>query len=152
MLEARGDLFTFNCDAICIPTNGELNKKGELVMGKGCALEAKKRHPWLPAALGELVTGRKFNVCYQIPVVGFSYDYIVSFPTKNNWRDKSDIALIKRSATKLRDMADAIFGGEPWLRIGLPRPGCGNGGLDWEIEVRPLIAPMLDDRFVVLTP
>lgn len=34
-------------------------------------------------------------------------------------------------------------------KIVLPVPGCNNGGLSYENEVRPLISSILDDRFVV---
>jgi hypothetical protein len=37
-----------------------------------------------------------------------------------------------------------------WQEIILPQLGCGSGGLAWR-DVRPLIAPILDDRFVVIT-
>jgi hypothetical protein len=31
----------------------------------------------------------------------------------------------------------------------LPRPGCGNGQLDWA-QVGPAIAPLLDDRVTIV--
>lgn len=31
----------------------------------------------------------------------------------------------------------------------LTRPGCALGGLDWESQVRPLLEPILDDRFII---
>ncbi len=34
-------------------------------------------------------------------------------------------------------------------KVYLVRPGCGNGQLKWE-DVKPLIAPILDDRFIVV--
>jgi len=33
----------------------------------------------------------------------------------------------------------------------LPRPGCSNGGLDWETEVKPVISKILSDRVWVIT-
>jgi hypothetical protein len=37
-----------------------------------------------------------------------------------------------------------------WQRVVLPRAGCGNGGLNWEMAVRPVLADILDDRFIAL--
>ena len=34
-------------------------------------------------------------------------------------------------------------------KVYMARPGCGNGQLKWE-DVKPLIAPILDDRFIVV--
>ena len=34
-------------------------------------------------------------------------------------------------------------------RVYMPMPGCSNGRLDWTTQVRPLIEPLLDDRFVI---
>jgi len=54
--------------------------------------------------------------------------------------------LIRQSARQLVEMADK-FG---WGSVVLPRPGCGNGGLDWD-DVRPILEAILDDRFTVVT-
>jgi O-acetyl-ADP-ribose deacetylase (regulator of RNase III) len=71
---------------------------------------------------------------------------IVSFPVKHQWFDeKADIFLIRRSAKQLVDLANMTN----WQTIAMPRPGCGNGGLDWE-DVKPVIESILDDRFVVI--
>jgi hypothetical protein len=37
-----------------------------------------------------------------------------------------------------------------WQHIVMPRPGCGNGGLDWA-DVEPVLSKLLDDRFTVIT-
>lgn len=75
-----------------------------------------------------------------------------SFPVKHNWYEHADLKLIERSAKELVDTIDDIFL-DPDDRpptIYLPRPGCGNGRLKWE-DVKPVIEPYLDDRFVVVT-
>lgn len=102
-----------------------VNTRGELVMGKGIALEAKNRYPNLPIQAGNLVKNAG-NYTFVFP------EYkLITFPTKNNWRDKSDIDLIQRSIDQLLYVIDnhdelAID------KIYAPLIGCGNGGLKWE--------------------
>ncbi len=55
MKEYVGDIWQSGADVICVTTNGVLRKNGDLVMGAGIALEAKKRYPRLPAFLGGCV-------------------------------------------------------------------------------------------------
>ena len=70
--------------------------------------------------------------------------HLVAFPVKRHWRDPADPSLIVKSAFQLVELTDR----EGWRNVALPRPGCGNGRLDWEV-VRPLLN-LLDDRFVVV--
>ena len=69
-------------------------------------------------------------------------------PTKNDWRDKSDLSLIERSALELQGLS--IFDFPEDCDIFMPMPGCSNGGLDYKTQVRPILKNILDDRFVVL--
>ncbi len=70
---------------------------------------------------------------------------IITFPTKHHWRDKSDLELIKTSAEQLIDICE----GRGIATCYLTQPGCANGGLDWDSQVKPLIERILDDRFVI---
>jgi len=57
------------------------------------------------------------------------------------------IAPTIRSATRIAaGVRDLRFS-----RVVMTRPGCGNGGLSWE-GVRKALEPILDDRFIVVTP
>jgi hypothetical protein len=116
-----------------ITTNGAVKSNGALVMGRGVALQAADRFPWLPFRLGEWVK-EKGNVPCFLP------DYkMFSFPVKAHWQLKADIRLIKGSLERVCDR----FTPKDWqtelepLPVYLPRPGCGNGGLDWEKDVKP---------------
>lgn len=71
-------------------------------------------------------------------------DYLVAFPTKTDWRFRSDKSLIASSAQKLRIIADIL----DWREVLMTRPGCGMGGLEWD-EVRHLL-DCLDERFYVI--
>lgn len=153
MLEQKGNLFDINtlryATGICVTTNGAVKRNGELVMGKGVALQAKTCFPRLPIQFGEMVAANG-NRVYQVQeYIHGNVIYIFSFPTKYHWRDKSDLNLIAKSAEELSGLADLV--GIRYGNIYLSRPGCGNGGLPWN-QVKPVIKRYLNDRFVVLTP
>lgn len=152
MLEKFGNIWDLakDYDAIVITTNGYVKKDGSAVMGRGIAKEASWRYPDLPKRLGWNL-GQEGN----IPCAFTDYKpYIITFPVKPafgpdgipGWLVRADINLIKESAIKLIETVD-------WLelqKVILPRPGCGNGRLTWE-QVKPIIEPILDDRFTVVT-
>lgn len=164
-----GDIFSYlgRVDAICITTNGYVNKRGECVMGKGNAGEAAKRWKELPKILGEKIkkNGNVVNVLIQVEGT-----WIIAFPTKTDivkrpeltqilphlrarYANKlwvpgfavySDIKLIERSARQLKEIADKM----KFQKVVLPLPGCGCGGLKpW--QVLPILEKLLDDRFII---
>lgn len=144
MIEQHGDLWELaKGSVLCITTNGFLKKSGECVMGRGIALQAAKRIPILPMILGELISGHG-NHTHLLGIFG---DYMLfSYPTKHNWYEKSDLKLIARSAQEL-----VTLRGDNESPVYIPRPGCSNGGLDWE-DVKPVIEPILiGERFIVVT-
>ena len=142
MIEIRGNIFDQKCDAICITTNGIIKKNGEAVMGAGIALQAKIKYPQLPKLLAEKIA-QEGNKVYS-----FKFDNddrtIITFPTKNHWKDDSDIELIKRSLLQLVWMTTR----NKWERVCLPRPGCSNGRLNW-FDVKKYVSK-LDNRFIIV--
>lgn len=138
MREEIGDLWKYPAEYRCVTTNGLVVNK-RLVMGAGVALQAKERYPNLPAMLAIYVNkfGNRPFRCEK--------ERILTFPTKQHWKNKSELKLIKKSAELVVLIADKF----EIKSIAMTRPGCGNGGLRWE-DVKPVIAPILDDRFVVL--
>ncbi len=149
MREATGDIWKYaddeNVDALCVLTNMTVASSGKLIMGGGQAREAKERYPLLLTEWGAYYKkyGEAGGVTVHDPLRNF---LVVSFPTKVNPINDSDIKLIKRSCAQLVNCADA----GDWQKVVLPRPGCGLGSLKWD-EVRPEIEPFFDDRFVVIT-
>ncbi|WP_298270990.1 ADP-ribose-binding protein [Geobacter sp.] len=140
MKEITGNIWDYLGKAvICVTTNGHMTRKGEAVLGRGCARQARERFPDLPARLGALLSEGGNHV----HVIG---DGLVSFPVEESPWANPDLRLIRRSAEELRASADR--GG--WTLVIVPRPGCGGGGLSWE-EVRPLLADLFDDRFIVIS-
>lgn len=166
MKEVVGDLFAQSCDAICITTNHQCKGNGQAVMGAGVAKSAAQLYPLLPLILGQflsetgdafcLMTGKNKDGADEIRWQDSSGFFlftaapyaIVSLPTKKHWRDPSDLNLIELSVKRLVQLSDE----RSWTKVYLTRPGCGNGGLEWEKQVRPLIEPLLDNRFYVITP
>lgn len=146
MKEITGDLFNQECDAICITTNGVIKKDGSLVMGKGCALEAKEKYPILSSLLPVYIA-LNGNIPILVDKKALKSPYhIISFPTKNHWKDKSDLNLILKSCDHLMKIIDF----SNLEKVILPRPGCGCGGLDWTI-VKEKIQTVLDDRVYIIS-
>ena len=143
MREVEGNLWDpkFNPCWRCITTNGILNKRGEAVMGKGCALEARKKYPHLPSALGESLRLHG-NIVQPFPETK-----LVAFPVKYHWKDRASLSLIKESCLQLRSLIDrGYFEG---MTILLPRPGCGAGGILWD-DIKMEIGDKLPDTVAVI--
>jgi hypothetical protein len=70
---------------------------------------------------------------------------ILSFPTKEHFKDRAIPELIRNSAKELVKLADGL----ELYRIVVPAPGIGGhtGRLDHDKDVAPMIEDILDDRF-----
>lgn len=148
MLEVYGNLWEYPARIIVITTNGSINKDGLAVMERGCAKEAADRFPNLRKELARYI---KIYGLHTMPLQMASEEYdnalLVSFPVKFKWNQKANLNLIEQSTKELVETVSYYPNLKP---IVMPRPGCGNGGLSWE-QVKPVIAPILDDRFHVIT-
>jgi len=143
VIELCADMWTVAADARCVTTNGYINKVHMCVMGRGTARQAATRYPWLPLHLGYLITVHG-NECFPI----WTPDgWLVSFPVKHRWEQSADPRLIEQSCKQLVRMTDLY----DWHKVVLPRPGAGNGWLEFDTQVKPVIAPLLDGRFYVVT-
>ena len=132
-------------DVVCITTNGCVKSNGQAVMGKGIALQAATLMPSLPGDLGR-DKRLKGNACHEMGIYRFMRDgisipiQIVTFPTKEDWKDPSNLEIIERSCKELIDVLEDII--EDINHIYLPAPGCGAGGLDWK-----QVSPILEEYF-----
>ena len=162
-------------DVLCITTNGFVKRNGEAVMGRGCAKQAAELWPWLPTTLGRAINEGHGNTPKYLMTVD-DKTQIWSFPVKPEscyvtqnrdnvvqhmkyqflpgqvmpgWASKAHIGMIIDSAIFFRELADS----RGWVRIAMPRPGCGAGELDWWDNVRPVLLNKvgLDGRFIVYT-
>jgi hypothetical protein len=149
MLEIKGNLWQTQADARCITTNGFVKQNGECVMGRGCAKEARDMHPGLARQLGTLIT-QYGNIVHDLSEFA-PFNMLYSFPVKHAWNQLADPALIALSAEQLLAVVGKLNAqGIALKTILIPRPGCGNGGLKWE-KVKPILSPILDDRFHIIT-
>jgi O-acetyl-ADP-ribose deacetylase (regulator of RNase III) len=108
------------------------------VMGKGIALQFKKKF-WenfkayeRACKNDEVEIGKMFT----FPLDSLTNPrYIINFPTKRHWRERSRVEYVREGLEDLLREIERL----DIRSIALPPLGCGNGGLDWETEVRPLI-------------
>jgi O-acetyl-ADP-ribose deacetylase (regulator of RNase III) len=130
---AKGDLFADGADALVNP----VNCVG--VMGKGLALEFKKRFPKnfkayeLYCELGYLDPGETFNYEERDR-------FIINAATKNHWKGQSRIEYIRDCLNSIR----VTLLQNNIESIAIPALGCGLGGLSWS-EVKPLFDEILGD-------
>lgn len=117
-----GDIFESKADVLV----NTVNCVG--VMGKGIALQFKKRFP-------DMMKDYKSRCDTSLVKLGEPYLYknvfgqsVLNFPTKNHWR----------AVSRLHDVIDGlnyfIENYKSWeiRSIAFPPLGCGNGGLEWE--------------------
>ena len=157
MREIAGDICSAKilelADAICVTTNGVVKGSKRAVMGAGCAKDMNEKFEGLDYELGEAIlkNGHITQIISTRVIVFKKFKksiFIVSFPTKHVYWEKSDLVLIETSTQQLVELA----GGNPqWKRIILPRPGCQHGRLDWTIDVKPLLKEHLDDKFYIIS-
>lgn len=147
----EGDLFESGC-FVGINT---VNCKG--VMGKGIAKEFKERYPEMykqykkACKLGCYKPG-DINLYYHprsFLSVGprgcdiNEFDIIVNMATKDDWRCPSRVEWVESCVKQLRDYIKTNF--ESNCTFAMTKPGCGNGKLDWETQVKPICEKYLSD-------
>jgi O-acetyl-ADP-ribose deacetylase (regulator of RNase III) len=149
MIESgSGDLLDADVEALV----NTVNTVG--VMGKGLALQFKRRFPANFATYaaacrrGEVEIGRMLVVETEEPT---GPRYIINFPTKKHWRDPSRLEYVTAGLSALVDEVRA----RGIRSIAVPPLGCGNGGLAWS-DVEPLIeravAGLPEVRVMVFPP
>jgi O-acetyl-ADP-ribose deacetylase (regulator of RNase III) len=104
------------------------------VMGKGLAKEFKRLLPEMFRAYqarcesGELRIGTLF--LYRT-----ANKSVLNFPTKKHWRSPSRVEYIEEG------LKTFVASYEKWAidSVAFPQLGCGNGELEWESQVKPLM-------------
>lgn len=132
---ATGNLLEADAEALV----NTVNTEG--VMGKGIALQFKKKFPEMYEAYrvackeGKVRPG-KMHVFERKDML--NPKFIINFPTKRHWR----------SPARMEDLEAGLHALAAEIKrrrirsIAIPPLGCGNGGLDWKV-VRPTIEQAL---------
>ncbi|MFC6751832.1 macro domain-containing protein [Deinococcus aquaticus] len=128
----KGDLFG---KAVDIRVN-TVNCKG--VMGKGVALAFKNRYPEMFKEYRRLCTLGKIVPGYLHVWKDIMGNWIINFPTKLDWKEKSRYEYVALGLKELKK----YLSDKGNVSVALPALGCGNGGLDWSI-VSKMIAEEL---------
>lgn len=144
----QGDLLQADAEALV----NAVNCRG--IMGKGIALQFKLAYPdnfkhyEQACKMKRVVPGQMFVVPVQ---AADNPRYIINFPTKRHWRDKS----------RLEDIQSGLAAFAKALRqyqitsVAVPALGCGLGGLDWN-TVKPLIEATAEElpdvTFLIYSP
>lgn len=108
------------------------------VMGKGIALEFKKRWPDLMIDYENKCKKKEVRLGEPYLYTDLAGTSIVNFPTKGHWR----------AASRLADIEEGLLYFLKKYRewdiesIAFPPLGCGNGGLEWDV-VGPLMYKIL---------
>lgn len=108
------------------------------VMGKGIALDFKRLFPEMYQQYRELCEQKQFKIgmlwLYKSP-----NKWVLNFPTKEHWRHPSRVEYIEAGLQKFVNS---------YMNLGIhsiafPPLGCGNGQLDFETQVKPLMEKYL---------
>jgi O-acetyl-ADP-ribose deacetylase (regulator of RNase III) len=109
------------------------------VMGKGLALDFKKRYPAMFLDYEKACREKKLRPGQLHTWQESDGSWIINFPTKDHWKSPSKLEYIDAALPALVEFVqlNAIES------IAIPALGCGLGGLDWRL-VKPRIEKAFD--------
>lgn len=138
----NADIFASKADALVNP----VNCLG--VMGKGLARQFGERYPqechayyqWCKDGLAR--PGRVLaSMIREQKITDPRTRFIIHFPTKNDWRQKSQLEFISSGLAALVETVHEL----DLERVAVPALGCGAGGLPWAAVKALMIAHLEGD-------
>jgi O-acetyl-ADP-ribose deacetylase (regulator of RNase III) len=127
------------CDLFTSPARVLVNTVNTVgVMGKGIAKDFKTIYPEMFQEYQRLCERNQFDVG-QLWLFKTEHKWVLNFPTKKHWRQPSRPEYIEAGLKKFADTYHVYR----ITSISFPMLGCGNGELDWETQVRPLMEAYL---------
>lgn len=163
MIEKFENIWDSDVDVVCITTNGNvyLDANGNYYnpMAGGIAREAcfqwdvfshEKSYKTLQVIYGESINKYGHTVRYlgTIRKAHKKSKILLAFPTMYRIGEQASLGLIATSMLQLNNYSLI----HPELKIGLPRPGCNIGGLDWDTQVKRVVDKLLqgvEDRIII---
>jgi len=138
LTDIQGDMLKMapKGDMIIIPVNTVGAAGKQLAAYMKLALKYSYERYLKACKKGTIATGEMIVTCEK--------DWwIALFPTKYHWKNPSELGLIEISLKRLIAYMEA----HGLSTVHMPRIGCGKytGNLDYDREVRPLIAKYFDD-------
>jgi len=131
-------------DIILVTSNSYVNQRGELVMGRGAALELKNKFPYLAGIFGDQVK-RYYEHLGKYGVLISKYEFLDKmygiFQVKYHFGDRANLELIDYSV----NMLNSILKEQPFEKssVSMNFPGIGFGHLLYE-QVLPVVEKLND--------
>lgn len=110
----------------------------EGVMGKGIAKQFKEKFPEMFPEYKQMCDNRKLQIG-NLHLWRGRDKWILNFPTKTTWKMPSRFEYIENGLKKFVSAYEKLG----IVSISFPRLGCGNGQLDWDKEIKPLMEKYL---------
>jgi O-acetyl-ADP-ribose deacetylase (regulator of RNase III) len=104
------------------------------IMGKGIAKEFKAIYPEMFAAYQDACERDDFRIG-SLLLYRAEHKSVLNFPTKRHWKQRAQLLDIEAGLKTFVQQYEQLGIGS----IAFPQLGCGNGELDWESQVRPLM-------------
>jgi O-acetyl-ADP-ribose deacetylase (regulator of RNase III) len=109
------------------------------VMGKGIAADFKRFYPRMFEQYVEMCRSKRLTVG-GLHIFRTPHKTVLNFPTKKHWRDPSEIEYLEAGLQKFV----SVYAEQGITSVSFPMLGTGEGGLNWEKDVRPLMEFYLD--------
>lgn len=130
--DSKLSILDSTADAIVNPVNCQGT------MGKGLAKAIKEKFPVAFNAYKEQCDAglMRIGMVHLVAIRQKSPRYIINFPTKLEWSRPSEVGWIAEGLIDLKSMLNHE---QSIKTIAIPALGCGLGGLDFEVQVLPLL-------------
>ena len=102
------------------------------VMGKGLALEMKKRYPDMFEKYKDFCQKGLIDIGKLWLYKHDDYQWILNFPTKKDWRNPSEYEYIEEGMKKFVE----TYQEKGIKTIAFPMLGCSNGGLNKDVVIQ----------------